>query len=211
MHSSEDSSQSPKAPPKAARAGSLKAGAEKSTARKTKKVAGAAAQAKPEWIEIFPNTMSVATNLGRPVLIFKDKSEIEVLPVWMHPLDAGLALAELSQGAANSPHAVTRKVLQLAELKLETCAFTEIIGHHQFVELTFRAPAGVKTLRVRADEAMSFCLQARARFIATSPFMAQCRNLDEDLGRLEQSLAEGREPELLAELEKSSKKHPYVM
>jgi len=180
-----------------------------------KRVVGASEAPPPEWIEIFPNTMSVSTNLGRPVLIFKDKSEIEVLPVWMHPLDAGLALAELSQGSANSPHAVTRKALQLAELRLERCAFTEIIGHHQFVELTFKTTGkttgDAKTLRVRADEAMSFCLQARARFVATSKFMAQCRSLDEDLARFEQSLVQGHEPELLAELEKSSKKHPYVM
>lgn len=208
MHSSEDSSQSPKAPPKGSGA-VRRAAADKAVRREAKKVARA--EKAPEWIEIFPNTMSVSTNLGRPVLIFKDKTENEILPVWMHPLDAGLALAELSQGAGNSPHAVTRKVLHMAELKLETCAFTEIVGHHQFVELTFKTSSGAKTLRVRADEAMSFCLQARARFLATSKFMAQCRNLDEDLARFEQSLVQGQEPELLKELEKSSKKHPYVM
>lgn len=164
-----------------------------------------------EWVELFPNTMSVSSGLGRPVLIFKDKTENEILPVWMHPLDAGMALAELSQGSGNSPHAVTRQALQLAGVKLETCAFTEVVGHHQFVELRFQTSSGLKTLRVRADEAMSFCLQARARFISTRKLMAQCRRLDQDLSSFEQSLVQGQNPELLAEMEKSSKKHPYVM
>jgi hypothetical protein len=164
-----------------------------------------------EWIELFPNTMQVSTALGRPILIFKDRSGAEVLPVWMLPLDAGLVLAELSQGAGNSPHAVTRRVLQVAEMQLETCAFTEIVGHHQFVEMSFQTPKGIKTLRSRADESMSFCLQARAKFISTRSFMAQCRNLDADLAQLEQSLVQGQAPELLAEMEKSSKKHPFVM
>jgi hypothetical protein len=141
--------------------------------------------------------------------------------VWMNPLDAGVALAELSQGSGSSPHSVTKRVLEMAGLLLEACEFVEIIGHHQFVDLHFKksndqtasselAPT-VQKLRVRADEAMSFCLQARARFYGTKELMARCRALDADLSTLEQNLNEGQLPGLKTEMENSSKKHPYVM
>jgi hypothetical protein len=164
-----------------------------------------------EPIEIFPQGISVSTALSRPVMVFKDKLEIEVLPVWMAPLDAGVALAELSHTSSTTPHAVTRRLMELMDIKLETCSFVEIVGHHQFVELKFNGAGGAKTLRVRADEAMSFCLQGRAKFYSTRDFMARCRSLDSDLQKFETNILEGAVPGLQAEMENSSKKHPYVM
>lgn len=174
----------------------------------------ALANSKPaENVELFPHGISVGSTVGRPVLILKDKAMIEVLPVWMHPLDAGVALAELSQGSGASPHSVTKRVLEMAGLSLTACVFVEIIGHHQFIDLVFSNPQGVETnrLRVRADEAMSFCLQARAKFFSSKDFMLRCRALDADLTSLEHNLNEGQLPGLQAEMENSSKKHPYVM
>ena len=164
-----------------------------------------------QWVEVFPHGISVGSALGRPVLILKDKQGVDVLPVWIQPLDAGVALAELSHSANATPHAVTRRLLEALELKLESCAFVELIGHHQFVNLTFRGGGQTKTLRVRADEAMSFCLQGEARFYSTRSFMARCRSLDADLSKLEQNLVHGQLPQLTAEIEISSKKQPYVM
>lgn len=164
-----------------------------------------------QWVELFPHGISISSSLGRPVLILKDKAGVEVMPVWMQPLDAGVAIAELSHGSGATPHVVTRRLLEALNLKLESCAFVELIGHHQFVNLTFRGEEQVLTLRVRADEAMSFCLQGRARFFSTRGLMARCRSLDMDLSKLEQNLVHGHLPQLTAELEISSKKHPYVM
>jgi uncharacterized protein len=181
---------------------------------KTRKKTGSAG-AEFEWIELFPHGISVSTEMGRPVLVLKDKSGLNVLPVWIQPLDAGVALAELSQGSGSTPHAVARHLMSVLGLKLESCVFTDLVGHHQYVQLTFRSAgrgeAQMQTLRVRADEAMSFCLQARARFYSTPPFMARCRALDEDLSKFEQNLVHGQLPGLQAEMEISSKKHPYVM
>lgn len=165
-----------------------------------------------EWVELFPHGISVSSSLGRPVLILKDKHAVEVLPVWMNPLDAGVALAHLSNsGAGNSPHLVTRQVLEMLEHKLEECRFIELKGHHLFVSLIFSCENGQKKVQVRADEAMSFCLQGHARFFSTRELMARCRNLDSDLTQFEQNIAQGQIPGLLAEMEKGSKKHPYVM
>lgn len=162
-------------------------------------------------VELFPHGITVGSKMGRPILILKDKATIEVLPVWMHPLDAGVALAELSSASSSSPHSVTKRVLEMIGLTLESCVFVDIIGHHQYVNLIFRSATELKNLRVRADEAMSFCLQARARFFSTKEFMLRCRSLDADLTSLEQNLNEGQLPGLQAEMENSSMKHPYVM
>lgn len=164
-----------------------------------------------QWVELFPHGISISSSLGRPVLILKDKAGAEVLPVWMQPLDAGVAIAELSHSAGATPHMVTRRLLEALNLKLESCTFVELIGHHQFVNLTLRGEDQVTTLRVRADEAMSFCLQGHARFFSTRALMARCRSLDVDLSKLEQNLVHGQLPQLTAEMEISSKKHPYVM
>lgn len=164
-----------------------------------------------EAIEVFPSGISVSSELGRPVLILRDKSGVEVLPVWMNPLDAGVAMAELSHGAGTTPHSVARRVMEMMSLRLESCHFVELQGHHQFVELGFRGIDGMKSMRVRADAAMSFCIQAHARFYSTKEYMARCRDLDEDLTKFENNLARGELPGLQSELENSSKKHPYVM
>jgi hypothetical protein len=182
-----------------------------------------ASQPSDEWLEVFPSGISVNSTVARPVLILKDKAQNEVLPVWMHPLDAGVALAEMSEASGLTPHSVTRKLLALLEMKLEACTFVELIGHHQYILLAFKSKVvkagdGVNsltesthTLKVRADEAMSFCLQAKARFFATKSYMQRCRNLQAELGSLEQNLQNGALPQLQAEIEISSKKHPYMM
>ncbi len=126
-------------------------------------------------------------------------------------------MAELSHTTSATPHAVTRRLLEMMKVTVESCVFVDLIGHHQFVNLNLRSTdvasgeSELKTLRVRADEAMSFCLQARARFYSTRALMAKCRDLDTDLAKLEQNLSEGQLPTLQAEMELSSKKHPYVM
>lgn len=170
-----------------------------------------AANAVSGMIELFPHGISVTSNVSRPVFILKDRQSVEVLPVWIHPLDAGIALSELSQGAAASPHLVAMRLLELFDLRLESCVFTEIVGHHQFAEITFRNEAMEKRVRVRADEAMSFCLKAQAKFFSTKAFMARCRAIDADISKLEFNIQQGHLPELQEELENSSKKHPYVM
>lgn len=165
-----------------------------------------------QLFEMFPQGISVATGLGRPVLILKDQAGVEVLPVWMQPLDAGVALADLSNGASGfSPHGVAQRLMDALSLKIESCTFVEVSGHHQFVELVFvpsregKAAANLNSvlrLRVRADEAMSFCLQGRARFFSSQAINAACRRIDADLNLLEQNLGKH---------ESISKKPPYMM
>jgi len=173
------------------------------------------AQSQEPWIELFPSGIAINSGLGRPLLILKDKSGNEVLPVWMHPLDAGVAMAELQEGLGLTPHVVTRKVLEAVQLKCESCTFVDLVGHHQYVQLLFRplgdSSAAPQILKIRADEAMSFCLQAKARFFSTQSYMTRCRGLQAELGSLEENLQNGQLSALRNEMENSSKKHPYMM
>jgi hypothetical protein len=159
-------------------------------------------------VELFPTGISFGSGVGRPVLVLKDKHQVEVLPVWMHPLDAAVGLSELSTGSGLTPHAVTCRILEQLSASVETCSFVELIGHHQYVVIQIK---GMKPIRVRADEAMSFCLQTKARFFATREFMTRCRDLDQELQGLESDMAAGQLAALQSERENVSKKHPYVM
>src|SRR4051812_26510776 len=91
-------------------------------------------KSKSEWIEVFPFGVAIGANNVRPVMIFKDKAEKRVLPVWMSPLDAGIAV---SQDKSPSPHELSCQILSAFGLKLEKCLFKSVKGHHQFVELHF--------------------------------------------------------------------------
>lgn len=164
-----------------------------------------------DWVELFPQGISVTTNLARPVLILKDKTGSQVLPVWMDAIDAGVAIAEGTEGSGASPHAVTRKIMDAFGWKLEACVFVDLIGHHQFVHVGFSgvvagADAPKKTVRLRAGEAMSFCLQGGARFFATKAYMARCRDLNVDLLKFESTLVHGQGHDISLE-----KKNPYLM
>lgn len=163
------------------------------------------------WVELFPSGISFGNGVGRPVLVLKDKHQVEVLPVWMNPLDAAVGLQELSTGSGATPHSVTRRILEALDVNLESCHFVELIGHHQYVALRFQGSDRLKALKVRADEAMSFCLQGKARFFSTKEFMARCRDMEQNLSELEGTFGKGSLAAIQAEREIVSKKHPYVM
>lgn len=169
-----------------------------------------------EWIELFPSGIAIASEMGRPILILKDKSGDSVQPVWMHPLDAGVALAGLQDSTGLSPHIASKKILSAVGLKVDTCTFVELVGHHQYVQVQLR-PAGENpresgiSFKVRADEVMSFCIQAGARFFSTKDMMTRCLRVNADMGTIEQGFAKGQLSALQNEMEISSKKYPYVM
>lgn len=139
-------------------------------------------RSRKEWIELFPYGLAIAADASRPVMIFKDEDEQKVLPVWLSPLDAGIAVTQ-SGGAQtdSSPHNLTWKILSPLGVKLEKCFFTELRGHHQFVNLQFSGSDKLKTLESRADEAISFCLSTECRFFCRIEFIESCRVMDANL------------------------------
>jgi len=168
-------------------------------------------EAAAEWVELYPQGISVTSTVGRPVLVMKDQRGVEVLPVWMNPLDAGIAIAELTTSSGATPHMVSRRMMEALKIRAVRCSFVELLGHHQYVIVEFEGSMELKAIRVRADEAMSFCVQARVKFQATRAFMRMCRDVDADMERLENGNSSTNASSANYQSENSSKKHPYVI
>jgi bifunctional DNase/RNase len=118
----------------------------------------------------------------RPVMLFKEKGGESVLPVWLSPLDAGIALSQHQPGTFMlSPHEMTLTVLKELGVKVQECHFTELKGHQQYVELRFSGSRKLKSMKARADHAISFCLQAHAKFFCTREYLEQCRQLNAEV------------------------------
>jgi hypothetical protein len=177
----------------------------KISARQTSLASLASLVKKPSggaWIELFPFGISVGSRHSRPVFVFKDKSGDHTLPVWLSPVDAGMAVADLSNHVQNA-HAVSLKLLNAMKVSISRCEITEIVGHHQFAQLKIEGHPKMTHLRVRAEEAMSFCLAFQTRFFSTQAFMMQCREMDAEMMGIEQGLL--RNPEI------GFNKHLYMM
>ena len=139
---------------------------------------------KSERIELEPFGLTGGIDKARPVMLFREKGGEAVLPVWLSPLDAGIALTQHNgQAFAMSPHDVTLHALNVLGVKPETCDFTEVRGHQQYVDLTFSGSKRLKVMKARADHAISFCLQAKVKFYCTRSYLEQCREVEAEVGR----------------------------
>jgi hypothetical protein len=141
-------------------------------------------KAPSDVIELEPFGVTAGMEKARPVMLFREKNGEAVLPVWLSPLDAGIALTQQgTQTVAMSPHDVTLHALTILGVKPETCHFREVRGHQQYVELTFSGSKKLKSMKSRADHAVSFCLQAKVKFFCTREFVAKCREVETELSR----------------------------
>lgn len=157
-----------------------------------------------QWMELSPYGITVHSPNARPILLLKNEDGSETLPVWLSPVSAGMALADLSKGeVAGDPLAVTRKVMEAFGAELVRCNINELIGHHQYAELHFKGSSALKKLRVRAEDAAAFTLGLGAPFFSTKEHMMQCRQIDAQLGEFEKAIS--LNPEL------GSKKHLFMM
>ena len=131
---------------------------------------------KSQWTEVFPYGVTFSADQVRPVMIFKDKREKKVLPVWLSPLDAGIAISQQDiMAPPSSPHNLTLKVLSQLGVELDACYFGEMRGRHQYVELEFSGSKKLKSLWHRIDEALSFCLNANSKFFVSDEFLEASR------------------------------------
>jgi len=157
-----------------------------------------------DWIQVYPFGVTLGADQARPIMIFKDEKGTLTLPVWLSPLDAGISLTQaLNRAIPSTPHSLTLKMLERVGAHLKKCLFVEIKGHHQMVELHFDGHPELRTLSHRADESLSFCLHARAKFFAQRWFIDHSRQLSADLDGVQKGL------ELQPTL--GQNEHPYVM
>jgi bifunctional DNase/RNase len=129
--------------------------------------------------EVFPHGISIGPSKYRPAMIFKDKKEKEVLPVWLDTVDASLLLAS-AQGIqdAKRAHNAIFKVFEGLKINLKSIYFNEISAATQYALLT--AVQGKKTLeiRVRAGEAMSLAVNAGCVFYTDQNVIEKSRVLN---------------------------------
>lgn len=134
-------------------------------------------------VEIFPYGLALSPGEPRPTMLFKDKSEQRVLPVWLSPMDAGISIHQNSvdMGKSSSPYKLSWRILKTLGVYLESCTFTEVKGFHQYVELKFKGHPKIEKLESRAEEAVSFCLSNKTQFFCGEDFFNQCRVVDQEM------------------------------
>jgi|GEM_PF-6782994 len=129
-------------------------------------------QAESNWIRMKPYGVQISPDGERPLLLLKDQSQELVLPVRMSPLEAGVAITQSNPSVVpTSPHGVAQSLLTALGLNFSKAMFTEIRGSHQYLLLVLQGSSELKNLRVRADEAMSFCLHLQIPLYATRAFI----------------------------------------
>ncbi|HMN68357.1 MAG TPA: DUF151 domain-containing protein [Bdellovibrionales bacterium] len=138
-----------------------------------------------EVIELEAFGLTNSMEAARPVMLFREKKGEAVLPVWLSPLDAGIAITQHQpQSFMLSPHDVTVNVLKELGVKVDSCFFRELKGHQQYVDLIFSGSRKLRTLRARADHAISFCLQAGAKFYCTRAYLEECRQVNAEMTKM---------------------------
>ncbi len=135
-------------------------------------------RSKDDWIELFPFGLTMGVDHMRPVMIFKDREETTVLPVWLSPIDAGNVMSQ-GQLRTGSPHAVACKVFEKAGIKISKCLFSEVKNNQQYVKLFFDSNPPLAPLEFLAQDAISLCVKTGAPFFANQNYVDQSRVLED--------------------------------
>ena len=156
-----------------------------------------------EWLELEPYGVTTSADSTRPMMLFKVIGQEDILPVWLSPIDAGIAITQHHvKNAGISPHDLTIKVLEELKVQLDCCVFTEVRGHHQYVELQFSGSRSLKKISARADQAISFSLQAKARFYCRREYIQASRVMNAEMA--------GNQRDLQLNPKTGKNRHPYL-
>lgn len=130
-------------------------------------------------IAIQLHGLSLGQGNFRPAMIFKDKSEREVLPVWLDPMEANLLLAEANTSHArhNSAHRASLKVFDALKVSLNSIYFDEVANSTQYATLSISQNDKQVGVRVRASEAMSLAVNAGCTFYTNKEVVEKSRAL----------------------------------
>ena len=140
---------------------------------------------------VFLHGLSLGQGNFRPAMIFKDKSEREVLPVWLDPLEANLLLAEAntSHVRQTSTHRASLKIFDALKISLKSIYFDEVNNSAQYATLFITQNDKDVTVRVRAAEALSLVVKAGCSFFTNKEVVEKSRALTlEHLLHMEQGV-----------------------
>lgn len=148
--------------------------------------------------------LSVSADFARPFLLLKDEGHQHTLPVAVNPLEAGVALSQANKAVApTTPHRFTQVLLDSLHMSIEKCVFVEIKGHYQFVRLYLKNHPSRDSLKMRADEAMSLCLQMDIPIYASKEYITKSRVMNAEM--------DGVSADIKAHPSILQKNHPYIM
>jgi bifunctional DNase/RNase len=128
---------------------------------------------------IFPHGLSLGQGTFRPAMIFKNKQETEVLPVWLDSYEANVLLTSSQiDPRESSPHKASLKVLESLGVVLESIYFNEVTNSTQYAEVSAIQDKKNVKVRVRAAEAMSLALKAGCSFFTNKDVVEKSRTLN---------------------------------
>ena len=134
--------------------------------------------------------MSMNWDPSRPCLLLRDETGEHTLPVFLTPLEAGLAIQQSNQEVvATTPHRVLEMLLDSLKIRIEKCVFVAIENHHQYVRLFLEGHPSHGSLKVKAEEAMSLCLQLQVPIYATVKFMSKSKRMNAELEEMAQGIS----------------------
>ena len=144
-------------------------------------------QSGQDLVRLKPYGIIIGSDRIRPVLILKDETSAHTLPVPISPIEAGVTMSQNNQAAPpTTPHRVTEYILQTLGVVITRCVFTEVRGHHLYVNLEFSHNPALRDLqlgvvKLRAEEAMSLCLQLHVPIYASPELMSKTRVLQMEM------------------------------
>lgn len=157
-----------------------------------------------DLVQLFPFGISISDDINRPFLLLKDEKHEHTLPVSIAPIEAGVTLSQNNKAKAPvTPHRFTELLLQSLNIKILQCVFVEIKGNSQYVRLYMAGHPYTNSIKLKADEAMSLCLQLDIPIFASKKFISKSKILGSELEGVKQGL--NVNPNLL------TNNHPYIM
>lgn len=146
-----------------------------------------------ELIELQPYGVSLVPDAQRPFLIFRDATQQYTLPVFLNPLEAGITLTQSNKSIApTTPHSFALELLKSLQIRVLQCVFVQIKGPHQYVRVYMQGHPSLNSLKLRADEVMSFVLQAGVPVFATKGFINKSKLLNAQIEGLKAQDFAGR-------------------
>jgi bifunctional DNase/RNase len=131
-------------------------------------------------VRLFPVGLQISVDGARPVLLFRDASQGQVLAVNIHPLEAGLALAATNPSANSSAvgsHALVALLLRSLEVKIQKAIFWQVKSGHLYLRIELSGHPHLHDLTVKVSEALSLCLSLQVPLFAKPSVIAAAREL----------------------------------
>lgn len=142
-----------------------------------------------DLIQLFPYGLSVVPDANRPFLIMRDHDGEFTLPVFLNPLEAGVALTQSNKSIAPvTPHKFVVELLKSLDIRVLQCVFVQIKGPHQYVRVYLQGHPAMNSLKLRADEVMSFVLQLGIPVFATKAFINKSKLLSAHIEGLNRTM-----------------------